>query len=51
MGEGLLGLFDSEGARVLISHLDKRRKLYLGVFAIGFVAGYPIAEVLSLIHI
>ena len=44
MGEGLLGLFDSEGARVLISHLDKRRKLYLGVFAIGFVAGYPIAE-------
>ena len=44
MGEGLLGLFDSEGTRVLISHLDKRRKLYLGVFAIGFVAGYPIAE-------
>ena len=44
MGEGLLGLFDSEGARVLISHLDKRRKLYLGVFAIGFVSGYPIAE-------
>ena len=46
MGEGLLGLFDSEGARVLISHLDKRRKLYLGVFAIGFVAGYPIAEMI-----
>ena len=44
MGEGLLGLFDSEGARVLISHLDKRRKLYLWVFAIGFVSGYPIAE-------
>ena len=44
MGEGLLGLFDSEGTRVLISHLDKRRKLYLGVFAIGFVSGYPIAE-------
>ena len=37
-------LFDSEGTRVLISHLDKRRKLYLGVFAIGFVSGYPIAE-------
>ena len=46
MGEGLLGLFDSEGARVLISHLDKRRKFYLGVFAIGFVAGYPIAEMI-----
>ena len=46
MGEGLLGLFDSEGARVLISHLDKRRKLYLGAFAIGFVAGYPIAEMI-----
>ena len=46
MGEGLLGLFDSEGARVLISHLDKRRKLYLGAFAVGFVAGYPIAEMI-----
>mgnify|MGYP001175710222 FL=1 len=46
MGEGLLGLFDSEGTRVLISHLDKKRKLYLGVFAIGFVAGYPIAEMI-----
>jgi len=46
MGEGLLGLFGSEGTRVLISHLDKRRKLYLGVFAIGFVAGYPIAEMI-----
>ena len=45
MGEGLLGLFDSEGARSLISHLDRRRRLYLGVFAIGFVSGYPIAEV------
>ena len=31
---------------MLISHLDKRRKLYLGVFAIGFVAGYPIAEMI-----
>lgn len=28
----------------MLSHLDKRRKLYLGVFAIGFVAGYPLAE-------
>jgi len=46
MGEGLLGLFDSEGTRVLISHLDKRRKLYLGVFTMGFVAGYPIAEMI-----
>ena len=46
MGEGLLGLFDSEGTRVLISHLDKRRKLYLGAFAIGVVAGYPIAEMI-----
>ena len=46
MGEGLLGLFDSEGTRVLISHLDKRRKLYLGAFAVGFVAGYPIAEMI-----
>ena len=46
MGEGLLGLFDSGEVRNLISHLDKRRKLYLGVFAIGFVSGYPIAEVI-----
>ena len=46
MGEGLLGLFDSEGARSLISYLDRRRKLYLGVFAIGFVSGYPMAELI-----
>ena len=46
MGEGLLGLFDSEGARSLISYLDERRKLYLGVFAIGFVSGYPMAELI-----
>ena len=46
MGEGLLELFDSRGMRRMISHLDKRRKLYLGVFAIGFVAGYPVAEMI-----
>ena len=46
MGEGLLELFDSRGMRRMVSHLDKRRKLYLGVFAIGFVAGYPMAEVI-----
>ena len=46
MGEGLLGMFDSGEVRSLISHLDKRRKLYLGVFAIGFVSGYPIAEMI-----
>ena len=46
MGDGLLGLLDSREARVLISHLDKRRKLYMGIFAMGFVAGYPIAEVI-----
>jgi sec-independent protein translocase protein TatC len=44
MGEGLLGLFDSRKMSRLVSHLDKRRKLYLGVFTIGFVAGYPVAE-------
>jgi Sec-independent protein secretion pathway component TatC len=46
MGEGLLELFDSRGMRRMVFHLDKRRKLYLGVFAIGFVAGYPMAEVI-----
>jgi Sec-independent protein secretion pathway component TatC len=46
MGDGLLGLLDRREARVLISHLDKRRKLYMGIFAMGFVAGYPIAEVI-----
>ena len=46
MGEGLLELFDSRGMRRMVSHLDRRRKLYLGVFAIGFVAGYPMAEVI-----
>ena len=39
-------MFDSSEVRSLISHLDKRRKLYLGVFAIGFVSGYPIAEMI-----
>ena len=39
-------MFDSGEVRSLISHLDKRRKLYLGVFAIGFVSGYPIAEMI-----
>ena len=41
----MLGAIDSEIGGRLFSHLDKRRKLYLGVFAIGFVAGYPIGEV------
>ena len=42
MGEGLLGAFDSEIFQRIIPHIDKRRKLYLGIFTIGFVAGYPI---------
>ena len=44
MGEGVLGLIDNGGMRRMVSHLDKRRRLYLGVFAIGFVTGYPLAE-------
>ncbi|MED6345549.1 MAG: twin-arginine translocase subunit TatC [Candidatus Thermoplasmatota archaeon] len=46
MDEGLLGVFDREWARRAASHLDKRRSLYLGVFLIGFVAGYPAAELI-----
>lgn len=37
-------MFDRQGVKRLVSHLDKRRKLYLGVFTISFVAGYPVAE-------
>ncbi len=37
-----MGHFDRSGFRHLVSHLDKRSKLYLGVFSIGFVVGYPI---------
>ena len=46
MDEGLLGVFDREWVRRAASHLDKRRRLYLGVFVIGFVAGYPAAELI-----
>ena len=46
MDEGLLGVFDREWVRRAASHLDKRRRLYLGVFLIGFVAGYPAAELI-----
>ncbi len=34
--------FDSPGFDRIVSHLDSRRKLYLGVFALGFVGGFPI---------
>ena len=42
MGEGLLGAFDSPIFQRITSHIDRRRKLYLVVFTLGFVAGYPI---------
>lgn len=38
----MLGAFDSPTFQRIISYIDKRRKLYLGVFTLGFVAGYPI---------
>ena len=42
MEEGPLGVFDSPIFQRAISHIDRSRKLYLGVFTLGFVAGYPI---------
>ena len=42
MDEGPLGVFDSPMFQRAISHIDRSRKLYLGVFTLGFVAGYPI---------
>ena len=42
MGEGLLGAFDGPMFQRVTSHIDRRRKLYLGVFTLGFLAGYPI---------
>ena len=37
-----MGVFDSPIFQRITSHIDRRRKLYLGVFTLGFVAGYPI---------
>tara|TARA_Y100000766_G_scaffold275756_1_gene279115 strand:- start:115 stop:876 length:762 start_codon:yes stop_codon:yes gene_type:complete len=42
MDEGPLGVFGSPIFQRAISHIDRSRKLYLGVFTLGFVAGYPI---------
>ena len=42
MDEEPLGVFDSPIFQRAISHIDRSRKLYLGVFTLGFVAGYPI---------
>jgi len=42
MDEGPLGVFESPIFQRAISHIDRSRKLYLGVFTLGFVAGYPI---------
>ena len=42
MDEGPLGVFDNPIFQRAISHIDRSRKLYLGVFTLGFVAGYPI---------
>ena len=42
MDEGPLGVFDSPMFQRAISHIDRSRKLYFGVFTLGFVAGYPI---------
>lgn len=37
-----MGAFDSPIFQWITAHLDRRRKLYLGVFTLGFVVGYPI---------
>ena len=34
--------FESPIFQRVASHIDRRRKLYLGIFSFGFVAGYPI---------
>ena len=46
MDGGGFGLLDSAEWRGLFLHLQGRAKLYVGVFVLGFVAGYPVAEVL-----
>jgi len=46
MDERGFGLLDSAEWRGLFLHLQDRAKLYVGVFVLGFVAGYPAAEVL-----
>ena len=42
MGGGLLETFESPIFQRVASHIDSRRKLYLGIFSFGFVTGYPI---------
>ena len=46
MDEGDFGLLHSSEWRGLFQHLQDRAKIYVGVFVLGFVAGYPAAEVL-----
>ena len=46
MDERDFGLLHSSEWRGLFQHLQDRAKIYVGVFVLGFVAGYPAAEVL-----
>ena len=40
----MLGVFGNSRGRVFLGHLESRAHAYLAVFAIFFIAGYPIAE-------
>ena len=46
MEDGLLGLIDRVGRSRLFSHLQARSKLYIAVFFVCFIGGYPAAEVI-----
>ncbi len=46
MDEGDFELLHSSEWRGLFQHIQGRAKLYVGVFVLGFVAGYPTAEIL-----
>ena len=44
MDEGILGALDNGAARRILGHLEARSKLYVAVFSVGFIVGFPAAE-------
>ena len=44
MDEGLLGVFRDGKGSALLCHLESRGHAYLAIFAVFFIAGYPVAE-------
>ena len=43
MEGGFLGVLESDAARKIIGHMEVRRRMYIAVFLVGFVVGFPAA--------